>query len=418
MTSGRSNFIFSSPLAGSFWSEARISVAQLMILKSKNINPLPFRVYFCTVFLLGLAGLTSSIYLSISHYRVYTDIGYRSFCAISKAINCDTVSQSPYSILLKVPVPIWGIVGYFLFLLLASMAASKAANRQRLWPLLIFISLAFCIFSIILALISTFIIHSYCIMCIVSYAVNFLLLYYTWLTRNRFKNERLFSGLKKDVIFFWEKRKISFPLLAASGVGLIALITFIPTYWQLELPPTTENIPMGITQEGHPWIGAEHPKLVITEYTDYQCFQCKKMHYFIRQLIARYPEKIRLVHRHFPMDQEFNPIVKAPFHVGSGIMALLAISAANDDRFWQMNDALFDIAGNHQNINIKELAQKVGIDFRHLTRGLNDRINRNRLQQDIISGLKLNINGTPAFIIDGKVYLAKIPPEIIEDALK
>ena len=175
---------------------------------------------------------------------------------------------------------------------------------------------------------------------------------------------------------------------------------------------------MGITQEGHPWIGAEHPKLVITEYTDYQCFQCKKMHYFIRQLIARYPEKIRLVHRHFPMDQEFNPIVKAPFHVGSGIMALLAISAVDDDRFWQMSDALFDIAGNHQNINIKELAQKVGIDFRHLTRGLNNRINRNRLQQDIISGLKLNINGTPAFIIDGKVYLAKIPPEIIEDALK
>ena len=375
-------------------------------------------MYFGTVFLLGLAGLTSSTYLSLSHYRVYTDIGYRSFCAISKAINCDTVSQSPYSIFLGLPVAVWGVVGYFLFLLFTSMAANKEANRQRLWPLLIFLSLVFCIYSIILSLISTFIIHSYCIMCIVSYAINFLLLYYTWLTRNRFKKEHLFSGLKKDVIFFWIKRKITFPLLGVFGAGFIALVTFIPHYWRLQLPPPTENIPMGITQQGHPWIGAEHPKLVVTEYTDYQCFQCKKMHYFIRQLIARYPEKIRLVHRNFPMDNEFNPIVKQPFHVGSGIMALLAISAADDNHFWQINDALFEIAGNHENINIKKLAQKVGMDYRHLASGLNDRICRKRLQHDIISALKLNITGTPAFIIDKKVYFAKIPPEIIEEALK
>jgi protein-disulfide isomerase/uncharacterized membrane protein len=389
-----------------------------MIAKSKNINPLPFRVYFCTVFLLGLAGLASSIYLSISHYRVYTDIGYRSFCAISKALNCDTVSQSPYSILLSVPVAVWGIVGYVLFLLLASMAASKAASRQRLWPLLICISLGFCIFSVILALISSFIIHSYCIMCIVTYAINFLLLYYTWMTRNRFKNDRFLSGLKKDIIFLWMKRKNTFPQLSAFGVGFIALVVCMPVYWRLELPPPAEDIPTGVTEQGHPWIGAQHPKLVITEYTDYQCFQCRKMHYYIRQLIAQYPEEIRLVHRYFPMDHGFNPIVKEPFHVGSGVMALLAISAAADNHFWQMNDALFEIAGNHEKINIKKLAQKVGMDYRHLADSLNNRTYKNQLQQDIISGLKLNITGTPAFIIDDKVYLAKIPPEIIESALK
>ncbi|MBU4035957.1 MAG: hypothetical protein KKA35_05965, partial [Proteobacteria bacterium] len=43
---------------------------------------------------------------------MYTDIGYESFCAISKAINCDTVSQSPYSVFLGVPLAIWGVAGY------------------------------------------------------------------------------------------------------------------------------------------------------------------------------------------------------------------------------------------------------------------------------------------------------------------
>jgi len=65
--------------------------------QSNKTIPLPFSVYFWTVAILAMAGLANSIYLAVSHYRVYTDIFYSSFCAISKAINCDTVSQSIYS---------------------------------------------------------------------------------------------------------------------------------------------------------------------------------------------------------------------------------------------------------------------------------------------------------------------------------
>ena len=50
----------------------------------KQIKPLPYPIYFWTVAALALAGLAASVYLSVSHYRVYTDIGYKSFCAISR----------------------------------------------------------------------------------------------------------------------------------------------------------------------------------------------------------------------------------------------------------------------------------------------------------------------------------------------
>ena len=153
--------------------------------KTEAINTLPFPVYLWTIILLAVLGLADSIYLSISHYRVYTDISYSSFCAISKAINCDTVSQSSYSIFLGVPVPIWGTIGYTFFLLFLPVAASQAADKKRIWPLLLLVSLAFSIYSIILASISTFYIHSYCIMCIVSFGINFLLLYYVWIIRKR-----------------------------------------------------------------------------------------------------------------------------------------------------------------------------------------------------------------------------------------
>jgi uncharacterized membrane protein len=82
------------------------------MIQTRVTNPPPFYVYLWAVALLTLIGLTDSIYLAISHYRVYTDIGYTSFCAISRAINCDTVSQSPYAIMLNLPVAVWGVIGY------------------------------------------------------------------------------------------------------------------------------------------------------------------------------------------------------------------------------------------------------------------------------------------------------------------
>lgn len=378
---------------------------------------MPYPVYFWTVAFLAIAGLADSIYLSISHYRVYIDIGYSSFCAISKAINCDTVSQSPYSLFLGLPVSVWGIIGYTFFVLFLPLAKSATADKKRLWSILFLVSLVFSIYSIILAFISTFIIRSYCIMCILSFGINFMLFFYTWMIRKRFDSTTVFNGLRADIKFLQTKKRLAATLFTPFFSGLILITIFYPSYWQLEVPERAINIAVGITEDGHPWIGAQNPILVITEYTDYRCFQCKKMHYFLRQLIAKHRDKIRLVHRHFPMDHQFNPLVKEPFHVGSGKMALMAIYASTRDKFWPMNDLLFELAGEKKALNIKDIAKKLGMNYKELVHSTNDKIIRNTLLADIRSGLRLNITGTPAYVINDKVYLAQIPSEIFKKAL-
>ena len=315
----------------------------MKIEKDKSIQPLPFTVYYSTVVFLTLVGIIVSLYLSYSHYRVYTDIGYKSFCAISKAINCDTVSQSAYAVFLGLPVAVWGILGYTFFLLFLLIARNKDAGNNRVWTLLFLIAAAFTLYSIVLAAISTFYIHSYCIMCLVLYAVNLLLLFYTRMIRSRFKSNGLVDGFKKDIRFLKTKRSSVLSLFAPFFGGIILLLIFFPAYWQFDPPVLLSKTNSGITKDGHPWIGADNPKLIITEYTDYKCFQCKKMHFFLRQLIAEQPDKIRIVHRNFPMDHTVNPIVKEPFHIGSGKMALMAIHAASQNKFWQMNDILFEM---------------------------------------------------------------------------
>jgi uncharacterized membrane protein len=386
--------------------------------KSKDIRPLPFGVYFWTVIMITVIGLIVSIYLSVSHYRVYTDIGYKSFCAISRAINCDTVSQSSYSIFLNLPVPVWGVIGYGFLLLCLLLAGSKSAEKKRIWSIVFWISLVFACYSVILALISTYLISSYCIMCIVSYGVNLALLFYAWLIRRRFSDAGLVKDTKEDILYLWKKRTRSLAVFSLYIISVIGIWIFYPVYWNFQAPLLSDSTPTGISGAGHPWIGAESPTLEITEFADYQCFQCKKMHFFLRQLVAKHPDKIRLVHRHYPMDHTVNPIVKEPFHEGSGAMALIAISAARMNNFWPVNDYLFGIAGKTQVIEIKELAERVGLNYEELKRTMSDRQTQIDLRRDIWKGNKLRITGTPAYLIDGEIYQGQIPPEIIKKGLE
>jgi protein-disulfide isomerase/uncharacterized membrane protein len=385
--------------------------------KTTASKALPFPYYFWPVVVLAVVGWVNSVYLSVSHYRVYTDMAYKSFCAISKAINCDTISQSPYSIFLNLPVPVWGIIGYAFLLLCLAGTTGPRDGRIRLWSVIFWICLAFSGYSIVLALISTYLIGSYCIMCIVSYAVNLALLFYAWIIRRRFSDDGIIEDTKKDFLFLLERRVKSMTLLLVFCLAAGLTWIFVPAYWHLQPPRHTATIATGLTDFGHPWIGSKAPVLEITEFTDYQCFQCKKMHFFLRQLVAAHPEKIRLVHRHYPMDHQFNPIVKQPFHVGSGKMALLAIYAASKGKFWEMNDLLYGLAGSKAAVDVKQLARNVDIDTNELAQALNHPKVRYLLQRDILSGNKLAISGTPTYIINDEMYIGHIPPNVFNKVI-
>lgn len=382
--------------------------------RSKKIQPLPFYVYFIPVLLLALAGLGDSIYLSVSHFRVYTDISYKSFCAISKAINCDTVSQSPYAIMLGIPVPVWGVIGYFILTVLLLFAGTSRRKEKSGWTLLMAIAAIFSFYSIILALISNYYIHSYCIMCIVSYGINFALLFMCWLIRRRFGADPLLWGLLEDGLFFAGARHRLF-VLGGLGAAVLALFIWFPVYWDMKDVQLSYDLPHGLTEEGHPWIGAEDPELIIEEFADYMCFQCRKMHFYLRALIEEHPKKIRLIHRHFPMDAQFNPTVKEQLHGGAGKMALLAIYTTSKEKFWETNDVLFKIP--KADFNVKTIAQAVDIPATELAWALNSRQVKALLAADIRAGMKLGLTGTPAYLINGQVYESVIPPEILAKVL-
>jgi hypothetical protein len=299
-----------------------------------------------------------------------------------------------------------------------SFVGAQRVGKQRLWALLFVIAIFFSAYSIFLAVISKYYIKAYCLMCIAGYGINFGLLYLIWIVRRRFPEKGFFRSLILDIRLLTQKMRRFKYLVFCTLLILLPALIFFPNYWQFDLPPISSEMATGLTEDGSPWIGAKDPVLVITEYSDYQCFQCRKTHIYLRQIVMENSDKIRLVHRHFPMDPKLNPLVSFAFHPGSGKLAMAAAYAALEDRFWQMNDQLYDIPRNIKYIDIKDLAQKTGVSLKGLSGALGNKQVYVKIRQDIIKGIKIGVTGTPAYEIDGKLYQGKIPVDVIKTIIE
>ena len=375
------------------------------------------KLCFALLFLFTLGGMASSGYLSFAHYRNFTDISYQSFCAISRSLNCDTVAQSPYAIFLGVPVAVWGFLGYLFFLTLAFLFKPNEKELSGT-ALLCLIASLFSLVSIALALVSIIYIHSYCLLCLTSYGINFGLFLVAWMAQSRFGAGSFRTSLRKDIARLREQHRQVIAIIIASVTLAGAAILFYPQYWLFETLPANALIERGITEDGNPWIGAEHPTLTIIEYADYLCFQCGKMHNHLRQLVNKYPDKIRLVHRHFPLDSLVNPVAKETVHPNAGLISLFALIAQEHNLFWEVNDALYREARTKQSINFSSIAKEVGLDLTHFQDKLNNLKLREKLANDIRTGIALKIAATPSYVIDGNLYSGAIPEYILSPAMK
>lgn len=384
---------------------------------TKQIKALPYPFYRFMLLVLALLGLADAIYLAVSHYQVHTDMTHKSFCAISKAINCDTVSQSVYSIFLGVPFAFWGIIAYTFMLVMCFYVKNSSAKSVRLWTFIFLASWVFIGYSIALAIVSTFYVKSYCIMCIGTYIINLLLLYLSWLTVRRFTQIGIINEIWQIFRYLAFFKKPMFPTLVVFGSIAICMMLFFPPYWKSEKPVIYANVSTGVTddQRGHAWIGAENPEITIIEYSDYQCFQCRKLHYYLRQMVNQYPDKLRLVHINFPMDHNVNPLVDEPYHVGSAILAAVAEYAKVTDNFWEVNDAIYNMIGEGKtSFSGEDLAEATGIPLEDIEKIIIHPYYSDVMYTDIIKGIEKGVQGTPSFIIDGVLYEADIPPEIIQ----
>jgi len=166
-----------------------------------------------------------------------------------------------------------------------------------------------------------------------------------------------------------------------------------------------------VNSSGHPALGAKDAPVTIVEFTDFQCPFCKRTEDTLKQLRAKYGDKIRLVHMDFPL----------PFHSHALDAAKAARCANEQGKFWQYRDALFADQSKLAPADLKATAKTLGLNTSQFGACFDKAKYDSQIKSDQAAGEKVGVDGTPAFFIDGRPLTGAQPiakfEELIDDEL-
>lgn len=146
--------------------------------------------------------------------------------------------------------------------------------------------------------------------------------------------------------------------------------------------------------------GGHDSPVTIIEFSDFSCPYCKRAEQTLKQVMAKYGEKVSLSYRDFPLVQ-IHPYAKTA--------AEAARCALEYGKFWEYHDLLFASSSELDLETLVDEARKIGIDEHQFGSCVMSGKHRSEVDRDIDDGLPAGVQTTPAFFING-VYLSGAQP--------
>jgi protein-disulfide isomerase len=151
--------------------------------------------------------------------------------------------------------------------------------------------------------------------------------------------------------------------------------------------------------------------VMIVEFSDYQCPYCHQIEPTVKNLIAKYGDKISLSYRDFPLTS---------IHPNAMIAAEASRCALEQGKFWEYHDQLFTSTSLEKN-SLLDYARNLKLDDKQFGSCLTTEKYKTDIEKDEAEGRSAGVNGTPGFFING-VFINGAKPEseftkIIDDEL-
>ena len=170
-----------------------------------------------------------------------------------------------------------------------------------------------------------------------------------------------------------------------------------------------DNKVWDIPDEDSPVFGnTTNPKLTIVEFTEFQCPYCSRIAPVMQDLNKKYPDKIKFVYKHFPLS----------FHSNAQPAAAAAIAAHKQGKFWEYRYALAPHSRELGDSIFVAVAKEVGLNIEQFKKDMVlDSAMKARIDKDFQLGVKVGVQGTPNFYINGKRQ-DRFSPDLVEKMLK
>ncbi|WP_420342697.1 DsbA family protein [Paenirhodobacter sp.] len=156
-----------------------------------------------------------------------------------------------------------------------------------------------------------------------------------------------------------------------------------------------------IFEDGHSWVGGNpEGDVTIVEFMDYRCSYCKKAYSEVDQLLKK-DGKIRFVVKEFP--------ILGPQSELAARFAVAVQQVAGDAAYAQIHDDLMTFRGDFTLESLKRLAESRKLDSDALFKRMNEEEVSNVLRANYKLAERMNISGTPAFVIGGDMLRGYAP---------
>lgn len=140
--------------------------------------------------------------------------------------------------------------------------------------------------------------------------------------------------------------------------------------------------------------------VMIVEFSDYQCPYCHQAEPTVKELMAKYGDKVSLAYRDFPL---------TAIHSQAQIAAVAARCALEQGKFWEYHDQLF-AASKLEKDALLEYARNLKLDDHQFASCLaSDKYNAG-IDKDLQEGRKAGVSGTPGFFING-IFISGAQPK-------
>lgn len=366
-----------------------------------------------SILILAVIGILISVELSIIYYNAnFLSAIKPSFCAINETINCDSVARTQYSHFLGVPMSIYGLIYYIVVFIFSIFILGYQEKFKNIKSYLFSLSTIGLLISLVLGGISALLIHKICILCYITYFIN---LFIFILSKSGISFMSHYENTLKDVFSTLSK---PFYLL----ISVILLIITVSTLYYINTSKifvsnssninndsivyTSENPNKSVVYGNI--LGSKKPKLIIQEYTDFQCPYCSISNIMMHRLVQEV-DGVQVIHNDYPLNSQCNPGVKEKIHKNSCNAALYARAARKQNKFWEFSSLLFENQQDLSENKILGLAKKAGLDTNKLKRDAHSVEESQALRSDTMRANKMGITGTPTYFIGMKKYEGLLP---------
>lgn len=380
---------------------------------------------------LGAVGAALSIYLLRVHALLKAgDQAVGGLCDLSSRVNCTAAAQSAFSEVQGVPIAALGLGFYVAVVGLATLWQLRPGTRG-IPQVLLALHAAACAYSLFLAIISGVVLGALCWACSSLYAVNIAGLVLAKASARQGWRAAL-QGLYRELI------PVTF-----SAAGLVFGVAFVAgalggtlgaEAWQAQHggdpaaraaegrafvedtwgdAPRVPDALWAAMQEGAS-LGPAAAPVTVVAFSDFECPFCGRLAPELHQLVEEGGGRVRVVFRHYPLDQACNPHIKRPFHEAACAGAAAGVCAEAQGGFWPMHDHLFAHRTALGREDTAGYAEAQGLDRAAFVACLEAPATAERLQRDIALGREAGVKGTPSLFINGKALTGAKPRWVLQ----